>query len=1297
MKQLILLFLSFGYSTIINIPGDYPTIQEGIDVAEPYDTVLVAPGLYQENLIIDETVTLASYALFDDLTEWYEWDATSNQYELTNYNIANTIIDGSQATQGEVFQSTILIDGIDALFLDCIEPVIFGLTITGGKGTQIIDNDDVVRLIGGGILSNNAIPSIHYNYIKENHVQSLYSGGGVNLGSGIDFNERDGERDLLRCEGEVNLSDNFYRGNESLFGQTLSTTDFEGSLDMSNSVFDVYAFEQEDVSEYWIKLEEDVEYTVYNGDGDLDVITHDVWVNSEIGVDSPSYSGTASDPFLTINYALSRIYPSYDTPVTINVAGGTYSPSTTGEFFPIVMFSNVSLIGQGEDLTILDAEGSSTVIVVTQCANLSIKHLAITGGNALDGKGGGLYIYSSNPNIHNITISQNQAILGGGIYSQISGPLLSNLKIESNVSSNGGGLYFDNSIPRLISNSIIRQNVGGAVYIKNSYDVKFKNLSITDNYEGNGIYLYNSFVSIDHTTISRNDLVLLENLSNVKIKNSIIWDNISNEIEVSDNSELLITYSNIDGGFEGEGNINSDPLFNDPSNGDFSLQNGSPCIDMGDPNIWYDDLDGSNSDMGAIGGLFIDPNFISHDFGDVGEQGSYVEFELFNYRSNSIIIDSVNFNTTSFTTNTPFPLIIDPLEFGVINIEANDSSLGHITDSMELFSNQLPDGISVLLALNAVSGIALSGNLSGTYDSAIYRITGNLTIAEGDTVILQPGTQFLFDGWYDFFINEGTLKAIGTATDSIIFDNIGSTSPKWNGFTLHGVTDETIFEYVRISGAEKTDDGNEAGSEVGSGAGMLLILSDPIINHVAITKNHTSSNFYGNGGGIYMWDSSPTLSNVVISENYASNYGGGMDIYLNSYPTLNNITIRNNISDYAGGGLVIWTPNSNLEFNYITIQDNIAQFAGGVYIRDPNYSDGNFKIYNMSIINNIATIAGGGIYSNGFNYLDHTDLIVHNTTIVGNLSLAPIIYGYNGGDINYSGAGIYISHIDLIITNSILEGNFSPGELGVISNPIDWYVDTLDDDLVENTSSAILNNNNIDHWLEKFTTHVTCSNNLDDELNENCSLLLTNHECEEAISMGLCTEFEHSNINADPLFLEPPLCFNSNDDEYCGTILNMSECVEAIDLELCTQFKYGNVRLQENSPCIDSGTTDLDGNGIEDITNYYGSAPDMGSYEFGIMASDNTIKLPKSYQLYPGYPNPFNPITTIGYQLPKNGIVLLNVYNIQGRQIETIEKAFKAPGYHTIKWNASPYPSGIYLIRMESGSFNQTQKVVLVK
>ncbi len=113
---------------------------------------------------------------------------------------------------------------------------------------------------------------------------------------------------------------------------------------------------------------------------------------------------------------------------------------------------------------------------------------------------------------------------------------------------------------------------------------------------------------------------------------------------------------------------------------------------------------------------------------------------------------------------------------------------------------------------------------------------------------------------------------------------------------------------------------------------------------------------------------------------------------------------------------------------------------------------------------------------------------------------------------------------------------------------------------------------------------------------------------------------------------------------------------------------------------------------------YCGSSPDMGAYEYcEELSVASETHMPIHYSLNAAYPNPFNPVTSIAYSLPQNGNVELIVYNIQGRQIETLINDFQTAGYYSINWNATSYPSGVYLIRMESGEFTQTQKVVLVK
>ena len=89
--------------------------------------------------------------------------------------------------------------------------------------------------------------------------------------------------------------------------------------------------------------------------------------------------------------------------------------------------------------------------------------------------------------------------------------------------------------------------------------------------------------------------------------------------------------------------------------------------------------------------------------------------------------------------------------------------------------------------------------------------------------------------------------------------------------------------------------------------------------------------------------------------------------------------------------------------------------------------------------------------------------------------------------------------------------------------------------------------------------------------------------------------------------------------------------------------------------------------------------------------------IPEDFNIHSIYPNPFNPITNITYGLPEHVNVQILVYDLSGKQVETLINEFQTPGYHSINWDADNLPSGVYLIRMDSGEFTQTQKVVLIK
>ena len=94
--------------------------------------------------------------------------------------------------------------------------------------------------------------------------------------------------------------------------------------------------------------------------------------------------------------------------------------------------------------------------------------------------------------------------------------------------------------------------------------------------------------------------------------------------------------------------------------------------------------------------------------------------------------------------------------------------------------------------------------------------------------------------------------------------------------------------------------------------------------------------------------------------------------------------------------------------------------------------------------------------------------------------------------------------------------------------------------------------------------------------------------------------------------------------------------------------------------------------------------------------SKNGKIIPENY-LFSIYPNPFNPIATISFSISQFMGASITVCDITGRRLETLINTNLNPGNHSLDWNASNYPSGVYFISMDSGEFKKTQKVVLLK
>lgn len=91
-------------------------------------------------------------------------------------------------------------------------------------------------------------------------------------------------------------------------------------------------------------------------------------------------------------------------------------------------------------------------------------------------------------------------------------------------------------------------------------------------------------------------------------------------------------------------------------------------------------------------------------------------------------------------------------------------------------------------------------------------------------------------------------------------------------------------------------------------------------------------------------------------------------------------------------------------------------------------------------------------------------------------------------------------------------------------------------------------------------------------------------------------------------------------------------------------------------------------------------------------------QLPEKYTLGQNYPNPFNPVTTIEYSVPKNNInVKITVFDLLGRETETLVDEVKNAGNYKISFNGTNYSSGMYFYKMQAGDFSEVKKMILVK
>ena len=275
--------------------------------------------------------------------------------------------------------------------------------------------------------------------------------------------------------------------------------------------------------------------------------------------------------------------------------------------------------------------GSQGGAIYNDNSNPTMNSVTLTGNSAQSG--GGMFNLYSNPSLSSVTFSANSAtIRGGAVYNDDSSPQLANVTFTGNTAITSGGAVFNEDSFPILNNVLFSGNLatgdfGSGGGMSNSYSSPtLTNVTFSGNsavYYGGGMVNDDSSPTMTNITFIGNSagngggMANLFSSTNPVVTNSILWGNTPDQIFNQPLSTVTITYSDVQGGWAGTGNINADPLLGPlADNGGFSFTHalgaGSPAIDAGDPTncpatdqrgvprpVDGDGVDGARCDMGA--------------------------------------------------------------------------------------------------------------------------------------------------------------------------------------------------------------------------------------------------------------------------------------------------------------------------------------------------------------------------------------------------------------------------------------------------------------------------------------------------------------------------------------------------------------------------------------------------------------------------------------------------------------------------------------------------------------------------
>jgi hypothetical protein len=567
------------------------------------------------------------------------------------------------------------------------------------------------------------------------------------------------------------------------------------------------------------------------------------------------------------------------------------------------------------------------------------------------------------------------------------------------------------------------------------------------------------------------------------------------------------------------------------------------------------------------------------------------------------------------------------------------------------------------------------GTLTGSFPN--YTLNDTLTIAQNDRLTIRAGAIIsVAQGTGKGFTVFGILRATGTQTDTIVVRGIVSTAGSHRGFRFDdtSVDSSCILSYCRIQDAVDA---------------VYCFNANTTITHTLFTNN--SSN------GVRCYGASPTVSYCTFVENRQS----AITANVNSSPLIeHNVFARNNSQNTSAR-------------NQIAIG---GQGTNNPIIRDNEiYNLSYYRAGGISLVTLSSTDVCNAIVENNYIHDNSFGIVIQGLSAGG--TLRPIIR-YNRIENNRinpdsmnsgSGIAIYVGGPTNapIITGNTIKGNYwgvtCVSSTGLANSPKPNLGDLTNPDTSDDGWNIFINNNNGGRTYQLYnngTQDISAQNNY---WGSGDSVIIESYITHRPDSAVFGTvNYRPFGIRGlgrpDTLWIErwgsllPPTYrlqwhFSSHDSTARIRVLfgpdSSSLSQLAVLLDTSTSYLYETLIPMRHVAGIST-------------FNKFGEG-DTTLRLYSLTEVNETMSGPHAFQLEQNYPNPFNPVTNFKLSIANSQLTILKVYDVLGREVATLMNEMKQPGTYTVQWDASNVASGVYLYRLQAGSFVETKKLLLLR